>query len=94
MMAARSLIQLFRAVNPALLPKKDRVRKLFSLELFYRLKSLGAEGGGEGVGRKGSSPTPMSPFWYNVPFLVDRVNLLFVVNLLNYYVLYIYIFSK
>lgn len=28
MMAARSLIQLFRAVNPALLHKKDRVRKL------------------------------------------------------------------
>ena len=27
-MAARSLIQLFRAVNPTLLHKKDRVRKL------------------------------------------------------------------
>lgn len=31
MMAARSLIQLFRAVNPALLHKKDRARKLFAL---------------------------------------------------------------
>ena len=29
MMAARSLIQLFRAVNPALLHKKDRVRNVF-----------------------------------------------------------------
>ena len=61
-MAARSLIQLFRAVNPALLHKKDRVRKLFSLELLCRLKSLGAEGGGKGVGRKGSSPTPCPLF--------------------------------
>lgn len=31
MMAARSLIQLFRAVNPALLHKKDRASKLFVL---------------------------------------------------------------
>ena len=31
MMAARSLIQLFRVVNPALLHKKDRASKLFLL---------------------------------------------------------------
>ena len=31
MMAARSLIQLFRAVNPTLLHKKDRASKLFIL---------------------------------------------------------------
>lgn len=47
MMAARSLIQLFRAVNPALLHKKDRVRKLF-----------GCRGGWGGGGEKRGAPHP------------------------------------
>ena len=76
-MAARSLIQLFRAVNPALLHKKDRVRKTPFTRAVLKMKVFGCRGGRGGGGEKEKLTHP------HVPSLVDRLNLLFVVNLLN-----------